>query len=86
MKRFTLIELLIVVAIIGILVSMLLPSLAKARHTAYQAVCISNQSQLYKATVLYIDDNNGLLMPYLADNASPYTQLSPHNRLLPALH
>jgi prepilin-type N-terminal cleavage/methylation domain-containing protein len=79
MKKFTLIELLIVVAIIGILISLLLPSLTKARHSAYQAVCMSNQSQLYKATVLYSHNNSNLLMPYLANSINPYSGQRPHN-------
>ena len=52
-KKFTLIELLIVVAILGLLVSILLPSLSKARETAKLAVCISNMSQLSKAYLSY---------------------------------
>lgn len=48
MKKFTLIELLIVMAIIGILLSLLLPSLTKAKESARRAVCMSNQSQIYK--------------------------------------
>ena len=61
-KKFTLIELLIVVAIIGILASMLLPSLAKARAKALQAVCTSNLKQLGIATQLYLDGSDGLYM------------------------
>ena len=52
-KNFTLIELLIVVAIIGILVSILIPSLSKARLKAKEALCISNQSQITKAMNMY---------------------------------
>lgn len=53
MKKFTLIELLIVVAIIGILVSLLMPSLRKARYMARIAVCQSNIKQNGTAMVLY---------------------------------
>ncbi|MCM8531011.1 MAG: type II secretion system GspH family protein [Lentisphaeraceae bacterium] len=62
---FTLMELLVVVAIIGILVSMLLPSLQGAREKAKFAVCISNRSQNYKLMYLALDDNAHKLPMFL---------------------
>ncbi|MCM8531327.1 MAG: prepilin-type N-terminal cleavage/methylation domain-containing protein [Lentisphaeraceae bacterium] len=59
MKKFTLIELLMVIAIIGILVSILLPSIAKAREYTKRAVCKSNIAQVVKATFSYTVDSNG---------------------------
>ena len=61
MKKFTLIELLIVIAIIGILVTLLLPSLGRARSHAKKAVCMSNQSQLSKRVMIYSKEQNGKL-------------------------
>ena len=58
-KKFTLIELLIVVAIIGILVSLLLPSLSKARYVARVAVCASGQKQNINALTIHFKNNNG---------------------------
>jgi prepilin-type processing-associated H-X9-DG protein/prepilin-type N-terminal cleavage/methylation domain-containing protein len=54
---FTLIELLIVIAVITILAAMLLPALARARATAQRADCVSNLRQLGLATEMYLGDN-----------------------------
>ena len=58
MKRFTLVELLIVIVIIAILISMLMPSLSRAREKARRVVCQSNLSQIGKAGYLYFKDND----------------------------
>lgn len=58
MKKFTLIELLIVIAIIGILLSILLPSLSKARSKAMQAICLSNLKQSGTAMMMYMKNNS----------------------------
>ena len=54
---FTLIEVLVVVAIIALLISILLPSLAAARDQTKRTVCVSNLSQLGKATAGYLSCN-----------------------------
>lgn len=54
---FTLIEILVVVAIIGLLIAILLPSLAKARDQARVPVCLSNLKSMGLMTQLYLNNN-----------------------------
>lgn len=58
---FTLVELLVVVAIIGILAGLLLPALSKARHSVWTASCLGNKRQLGIACQVYAGDYRGQL-------------------------
>ena len=57
-KQFTLVELLVSIAIIGILASLLLPSLAKSRNQARSILCSSKIRQIGTATFAYSTDND----------------------------
>ena len=58
-RGFSLIELLAVIAIIALLVSIMLPSLAKAKELARQATCMTNLAGQIKAVHMYAAEEDG---------------------------
>lgn len=72
-NAFTLVEMLVVIAVIAILASLLLPALVKARKTAMQTTCLNNQKQCYSGIICYADDNNS----YLPMTNSTLTTMDP---------
>jgi len=60
---FTIVELIVVVAIMAILISMLVPALNQAKLTAQSLCCVSNLKQLGLAIASYASDFNGFLPP-----------------------
>lgn len=60
---FTLIELLVVVSIIGLLISILMPSLGRARDQSKAVHCLARLKDLGNATAAYENDNRDLLAP-----------------------
>ena len=83
-RAFTLVELLVTVAIIAILATLLLPAISKARTKAKTIACASNMKNWATATQLYADDFNDILPPF-GDLASDYTQPFWHAKLAPYL-
>jgi prepilin-type N-terminal cleavage/methylation domain-containing protein/prepilin-type processing-associated H-X9-DG protein len=61
-KAFTLVELLVVIAVIALLMTILLPALNKAREQGKRSVCMNNLRQLTIAWMIYAQANNDKLV------------------------
>lgn len=66
---FTLVELLVTCAVLGILASLLFPALTEAKRKAEKALCQSNMRQWGIAVRMYADDHND----YFVDNRDAFT-------------
>ncbi len=69
-KGFTLIELLVVIAIIALLMSILMPALARVKNQARTVGCRANLKQWTLYFSMYAEDNNGRLEPGIAADGS----------------
>lgn len=75
---FTLVELLVVVAILAVLLAMLTPAMGLVRNSARQSQCLSDLRQIQLANAAYASDNNGFYVQLNSSGASAawYTNLA----------
>jgi prepilin-type N-terminal cleavage/methylation domain-containing protein len=69
-RAFTLVELLVVIAVLAILAALLLPALARAKERGRQASCINSVRQQTLAVLMYADENSDVLPPTAYNDAN----------------
>lgn len=79
-RAFTLIEILVVVAIIALLIAILLPSLAGAKEASRRTICLHNTKMLGQCWQIYHTENKGALV---GGQASPYPSTDPYYSVNP---
>lgn len=82
-RVFTLVELLIVIAVVAILASMLLPALNMARESGRRVLCVGNQKQLHLGYLGYMSDHNDWLLCDVRWQAGDF--VSPSRGVLPTI-
>lgn len=74
---FTLVELLVVIGIIAVLISLLMPSLSRAKKQAESVACSANLRSIGQMMFMYANDNKGALFPWYAGGGKPVRERWP---------
>ena len=75
-RLFSLIEMLVVIAILAILISLLSPSLKSALYSSSHLLCKTHQREISLALLLYCDDNSDYYPTRDVTGKNPYTYMT----------
>lgn len=80
---FTLVELLVTIAIMGVMTALLLPAVQSAREASRRTVCMNHLKQLSLATLNYAETHGALPRMWLSYRRAPWDNFSWRAELLP---
>ena len=72
-KGFTLIEMLVVIAIIALLAALIVPGVNRSLERARAGKCANQMRQFYQGMIMYANDNNGRLPSVMSESGMSYT-------------
>src|SRR4051812_6767671 len=76
-RAFSLVELLVAIAIIALVIALLLPTISKARAAAQRSQCLSNLRLLALAGQMYLNDSKDWFLRALHDGGASFSTSHP---------
>jgi prepilin-type processing-associated H-X9-DG protein/prepilin-type N-terminal cleavage/methylation domain-containing protein len=81
LRAFTFVELLVVITLLGVLVSMMAPAMAKALTKAQETYCMNNLRNVSIGQILYTQDHDDHLVPHAINRKPPLNAIIPNAKM-----
>ena len=81
MRAFTLVELLVIIALLGVLFSMMAPAMVKAVAKAQEVYCLNNLRNISVGQILYSQDHDNHLTPHAMNRKPPSNAIVPNSKM-----
>ena len=82
LRAFTLVELLVIIALLGVLFSMMAPVMAKAVGKAREVYCLNNLRNISVAQILFSQDHDDHLTPHAINRMPSLNAIVPNPKML----
>ena len=82
LRAFTLVELLVIIALLGVLFSMMAPVMAKGVGKAREVYCLNNLRNISVAQILFSQDHDDHLTPHAINRTPPLNAIVPNSKMM----